>query len=81
MQHYDKDNGVKEESGSHTKHSTTVDLNKILTQLRKSAVFTICPGRMHRNFPNFTHNLKRKVSKSQLLQWMHDRVNKLIMYN
>ena len=81
MQHYDKDNDVKEESGRAIKHSTTVDLNKILTQIRKSAVLTFCPGRMHRNFPNLTHNLKRKVSKPQLLQYMHDCVKKLIMYN
>ena len=74
LQHYVKDN---EDSGSHTKHSMTVDLNKTLTQLRKSAVLTICPSRMHGNFPNFI--LKRKVSKPQLLQYMYDRVNKLIM--
>lgn len=76
LQRYDKDNDIREVSGSHSKRSATVDLNKMLKQLTKSAVFESHPGRAHRHFPKFTTNLVRKVSKEKLMQWMHSHIKK-----
>ena len=78
---FDRVNNVSIESGAHTSHSTSSDLNKLVRQLRNSAVFDTKPGRQHRTFPKLTTNLVTKVSKAKLLHWMHDRMQKLITYH
>lgn len=78
LQQYDKDNNVTEVSGSHSKRSTTVDLNKMLKQLTRSAVFETRPGRAHRHFLKFTTNLLRKPAKRKLIQWMHGHIKNLV---
>ena len=79
LHQYDSVNNIKQESGSHTCHSTNVDLSKLLKQLNQSSVFDFKSGRVHR--PKFTTNLVKKVSKEKLLQWMHDRMQKLLLYH
>ena len=73
-------NNIKQESGSHTCHSTNVDLSKLLKQLNQSSVFDFKSGRVHRTYPKFTTNLVKKISKEKLIQWMHDRMQKLLLY-
>ena len=68
MQQFDEVNGIKRESGYHTCQSTNVDLQKLLKQLHQSQVFVL---------PKLTTNLIKKVSKTKLLHWMHDRMQKL----
>ena len=65
MQQFDEVNGIKRESGYHTCQSTNVDLQKLLKQLHQSQVFVL---------PKLTTNLIKKVSKTKLLHWMHDRM-------
>ena len=81
MQQFDEVNGIKRESGYHTCQSTNVDLQKLLKQLHQSQVFVHKTGRIHRTFPKLTTNLIKKVSKTKLLHWMHDRMQKLILYH
>ena len=78
---YDSVNRVPQVSGSHTKHSVTADMQRLLTQLMESDVFQKKPDRFHKSFPNFASNFIKQVSREKLLQWMHDRMNKLIMYH
>ena len=81
LRQYNSDNGVKEESGMHTKHSTFTDLNKMLSQLTESSVFVNHPGRSHRNFPKLSQNIIKRPNKQKLIHWMQDHMNKLIVYN
>ena len=78
---YDQVNGVRGDSGTHTRRSTLVDFNKILQQLQKSEVFDYKPGRKHRNFPTFSSNLVKTISHANLKEWMQDRLQKLIIYH
>jgi len=78
---YNQVNGVRGESGTHTRRSTLVDFNKILQQLQKSEVFDYKPGRKHRNFPTFSSNLVKTISHANLKEWMQDRLQKLIIYH
>ena len=54
LRQYDAVNDIQEESGSHTRHSTDVDMS---TVLKKSLVFDHKPSRIHRSYPKFTSNL------------------------
>lgn len=80
LQQYDSENGVKEISGMHTKHSMATDLNRMLSELTKCAVFSCRPGRAHRNFPKFLPNMIKQLNQQKLLNWMQDHMNKLVMY-
>ena len=81
LEQYNTVNSVKQESGHHTAHSTTCDRDQLLKQLQEASIFDHRPGRIHHNFPKFTANLVKKVSKENLLLWMHDRMQKLIVYH
>ena len=81
LRQYDAVNDIQEESGSHTRHSTDVDMSTVLKQLKKSLVFDHKPGRIHRSYPKFTSNLVKKASREKLLLWMHDRMQKLLVYH
>ncbi len=74
-------NGVREFSGHHTRHSASVDRDKILKQLQESKVFDYKPGRKHKYFPRFSTNLVKKLSRCELKEWMQDRMQKLIVYH
>ena len=78
---FDAVNKIKEESGRHTSHSTDIDMKNLLKQLQQSSVFACKPGRAHRSFPKFTTNLMKKMSKEKLLHWMHEQMQKLLMYH
>ena len=81
LENFDSVNGIQQESGHHTSHSTEVDLNKILKQLQDVAVFTHKPGRIHRSFPKLVANVTNKLSRDKLLEWMHDNMEKHLLYH
>ena len=78
---FDTVNNVKKESGHHTSHTTDIDMGKLLKQLQQSSVFESKAGRTHHSFPKLSTNLVKKVSKEKLLQWMHERMQKLLLYH
>ena len=81
LHQFDSVNGIKQESGSHTCHSTATDMNRIIQQLTQSSVFELKPERTHRNFQNFKTNIIKQVSKEKLVQWMQERMQQLLLYH
>ncbi len=82
LKNFDKDNGVPKQSGHHTKHSSKVDVGKMVKQLRQTSdVFTQKPGRCHRNYPKFTSNKIRTIDLPELNKWMTNQLTKRIDYN
>lgn len=66
---FDSVNNVPSVSGAHSKKSSE-DLNKIISQLVKSSVFDIWPGRKHISLPHLKPNCIRSLSEKDLKQWM-----------
>lgn len=78
---FDKVNGVPSEADYHTHRSAQEDLKKLLTQLtRTSKVYATESERCHRNFPKFSSNIMLNVSTTKLMQWMSERMQKLLTY-
>ena len=48
VQHYDKDNGIKGDTGKHSRRSMVVDLTKILKELRDADVLGCYRDRGHK---------------------------------
>ena len=76
--HFDHENGIPSESGKHARKSEKEDCTKILEQLNKMKVFCPTPGRKHSNFPKFQANPARKLSRTDLKDWMKEQMKKLI---
>ena len=62
---YDSVNRVPQVSGSHTKHSVTANMQRLLTQLMESDVFQKKSDRFHNSFPNFVSNVIKQVSRGK----------------
>lgn len=69
---FDAMNNVPSVSGAHSKKSSEKDLKKIVSQLVKSSVFDIWPGRKHKSFPNLKANYIRSLPEKDLKQWTLD---------
>ena len=72
MDTFDAVNNVPSVNGAHSKESSEKDLKKIVSQLVKSSVFDIWPGRKHKSFPHLKTNYIRSLSEKDLKQWMLD---------
>jgi len=82
LNNFDTINSIKQPSGRHSKHSTTLDMKIILKQLHEEgAVFHEVPGRVHRSFLKFESNPIQFLTVPQLTQWMEVKLQKLIIYN
>ena len=69
---FDSTNNVPAESGQHSTRSSDNDLLKVVSQLVKSGVFKVRPGRKHKSFPNIQTNYISTLSEKRLKQWMLD---------
>ena len=74
---YDSSNGLKPESGKHSKRSAAADLSKILEQLESSHVFQYVPDRKHMHFPKFGVNCTRQLDRQKLQVWMNSQLREL----
>ena len=70
IDNFDTVNKVPAESGAHSKKSSEKDLNKVISQLVKSKVFDIVPGRKHKSFSNINTNCIRTLPEQGLKDWM-----------
>ena len=73
LHQYNQVNGACEVSGHHTRHSASVDRDKILKQLQESKVFNYKAGRKDKTFPRFSTNLVT-LSCCELQEWMQERM-------
>ena len=76
---FDTENNVPSVSGAHSKKSSEKDLKKIVSQLVKSSVFDIWPGRKHKSFPHLKANYIRSLSEKDLKQWMLDHYATIVL--
>ena len=60
-------NNVPSVSRAHSKKNSEKNL---VSQLVKSSVFDIWPGRKHKSFPHLKANYIRSLSEKDLKQWM-----------
>ena len=82
LDNFDRVNNVPRQSGHHSKQSAKASLEKIVQQLSEtSQVFKEQIGRLHFNFRSFRNNLIRKVSLSDLKQWMSLQYQSLLFTN
>ena len=82
LEMFDVCNSSKPELGHHKRRTSETDIAKLLKQIHsQTSVFATVVGRRHRAFPKFKRNMVKKLTKSTLLQWFHDRLHKLILYH
>lgn len=75
---FDLMTGIEIESGWHTSRSLKSDLNSVLEELRKAAVFDEKPKRKHSEFKSFKCNTVGSIKKDDLQSWLRDQLHKLI---
>ena len=80
LQHFDELQGIPIQSGHHAIRSSAADFAKLVEQLHDSKVFHLFDGRAHRTFPNHSKNVIKQLSRSSLLQWFQERLQKLLIY-
>ena len=68
LENFDKQTGVSEVSGSHSKKSITKDLHQVVEQLRSANVFDTT--HMHKSFGKIKSNLIRTISLEDLKEWI-----------
>lgn len=78
---FDRECGLKAQSGHHTTRSSLADVTKLLNQIFDSHVFTEHSGRCHCMFPNHQCNIMGKLTKPFLLHWLQERFQKLVTYH
>lgn len=79
LENFDNINNVPAESGAHSTRSNEKDLNKVVSQLVKSKVFDITPGRRHKSLSNLRTNYIRSLSESKLKEWMLDHYASILL--
>ena len=69
---FDHRNKVPSESDSHTRKSSSADMNKLVKQLfEDSKVFIKSPKQQtHKNFPHFSPRVMLKLDATKVIQWM-----------
>ena len=50
----------------------------MIRELPETDVFSVKPGRQHRNFANFTCNTMKKVNKKKMREWMNKQLKILV---
>lgn len=80
VQKFDQVNGLREESGYHSKRSVALDMDKLVTKLHSSAVFEHIAGRKHIQFPKFQKNMTRRLKLDEFQEWMKKQVKKYEMF-
>ena len=75
LQKYDKENEIASISETHRMASFEKDINIIVCELIKSAVFNTVPGRKHSAVPYPRHVLHAK-KRNDLLTWMVERLSR-----
>ena len=81
LSNFDAINGIKEQSGRHSKRSTVKDMKLLLKQLHEETeVFTENTGRFHKSFPKFKANPTRYLSVKKTTQWMGEKLQKLLTF-
>jgi len=74
---YDADNHVSSPSIHHSVPPSIDDRDHIIKELLQCKVFTIEPGRQHRNFQKFSSNVMKKVNKKSVTEWMKMHIKKM----
>lgn len=77
---FDLVNGIKEQSGRHSRQSCEKDMQLLLKELCDSEVFKQKPHRKHLNFPGIQANSIKHASVSDLKTWMEGQYKKLVTY-
>ncbi len=79
VQQFDCTNGVRVESGSHSKRTVAADLDRILKTARSCAKMKCSATNQgeHRHFPKFQANITRGIDKTKFKQWMVEHVKQL----
>ena len=68
---------VHDHHGRHASVNTEDDFKASCEQLIKGNVMSVVPGRQHRCFPNFSHNVLEGLSVQKIYQWL-DKHKRLI---
>ena len=75
LQHFDKITEVHTGGSSHTTRSESLDLQKIVEELKKNNVCDFIPGRAHQSFPKYTCNPYKSLNKRKRKTWMRTKFN------
>ena len=75
---YDQQNEVPIPSVHHSIPSSNSDRDLMIRELPETDVFSVKPGRQHRNFANFTCNTMKKVNKKKMREWMNKQLKILV---
>lgn len=80
---FDIQNEVPLDSGSHTRKSSSADMEKLVKQLFEiSNVFTMsAESRTHKNFPQHSSNIMLKLDSTKLKKWMKEKAEDIIVYH
>ena len=79
-EHFDRTNGVRQESGKRSRRSVKADLQKIMKQIHDDTqVFKSIRGRQHAHFRKYQHNFIRVLNKPEVVEWMKEQLQKLLL--
>lgn len=78
---FDRENGVPQLSGKHSRKSSDKDRTMIIEQLVSASVFKTVHGRVHKTFASFNEKMYDPLVISEFRTWMEQQIRKLLMFS